>query len=76
MSSKIDPIPEPWERAIDSLVEASAHLCGCFRCARLFAAAYDALGTAQNRFEEFRPWGLVNLILPELRRCSGWPKEV
>jgi hypothetical protein len=76
MSVTIITIPEAWELAVDALVEATTHIRECFRCGRVFAVAHEAVDVGPNRFDEFRPWGLVNLILPELRRCSGWPKEI
>ena len=69
-------IPEACELALDALVEASRHLQDCFRCRRVFAAAHEAVDIGPTYFDEFRPWGLVTLILPELRRCNAWPKEI
>ncbi|MBV8135431.1 MAG: hypothetical protein JO121_07300 [Deltaproteobacteria bacterium] len=69
-------IPEAWDLAVHALVEATTHIRDCSRCGRMFAAAHDAVGGGATRFEEFRPWGLVNLILPELRQCNAWPKEI
>ena len=69
-------IPQAWELALDALLETTRHIQSCLRCRRVFAAAFEAVENGPNRFEEFRPWGLVNLILPELRRCRTWPKEI
>ena len=76
MSVTIITIAEAWEQAVDALVEASTHIRDCFRCRRVFAAALEAVDVGPLCFGEFRPWGLVNLILPELRRCKAWPKEI
>lgn len=76
MSVPTITIPESWELAVDALVEASTHIRDCFRCGRVFAAAHKAVDVGPTFFDEFRPWGLVNLILPELRRCDAWPKEI
>jgi len=76
MSATTIRIPDAWELALDALVEATTHLRDCFRCKRLFAAAHEAVGVGPTCFDEFRPWGLVNLILPELRRCNAWPLEI
>jgi hypothetical protein len=64
-------VPESWELAVDALVEATTHIRDCFRCRRVYEAALGPIF-----FDEFGPWGLVNLILPELRRCNAWPKEI
>jgi hypothetical protein len=76
MSVTTITIPEAWELAVAGLVEATMHIRDCFRCGRVFAAAHEAAGIGPTRFDEFRPWGLVNLILPELRRCNTSPKEI
>jgi hypothetical protein len=76
MSVTTITIAEAWELAVETLVEASTHIRDCFRCRRVFAAAHEAVDDGPTRFDEFRPWGLVNLILPELRRCNAWPKEI
>jgi hypothetical protein len=62
--------------ALDSLIEAVEHIRRCFRCARIFVIANNMVAASECRYEELRPWGLVNLLLPELRRCSGWPGAV
>lgn len=62
--------------ALDALIEAAAHLRNCARCARLFRAAHEVVAASQIQFPEFRPWGLTNLLLPELRRCRGWPQAI
>ena len=69
-------IPESWELAVEALVEATTHIRDCFRCRRVFAAAHEAVDVGPTCFDDFRPWGLVNLILPELRGCNAWPKEI
>ena len=76
MSVTTITIPKSWELAVDALVEATTHLRDCFRCRRIFAAAHEVVDVGPSCFDEFRPWGLVNLILPELRRCNAWPKEI
>jgi hypothetical protein len=76
MSVTTITIPESCELAVDALVEATTHIRDCFRCRRVFAAAHEAVEVGPTFFDEFRPWGLVNLILPELRRCDAWPKEI
>ena len=76
MSENTITIPEAWELAVHALIEATVHIRDCSRCGRVFAAAHDAVGVGAPRFDEFRPWGLVSLILPELRRCNAWPKEI
>jgi hypothetical protein len=76
MSATTITIPESCEVAVDALVEATTHIRDCFRCRRVFAAAHEAVEVGPTFFDEFRPWGLVNLILPDLRRCDAWPKEI
>jgi len=76
MSVTTITIPEAWELAVHAMIEATTHIRDCSRCGRVFAAAHDAVGVGPTRFDEFRPWGLVSLILPELRRCNAWPKEI
>jgi hypothetical protein len=67
---------EKIEMALDALVEAARHLRCCGRCKRFFEAAYTTVASAQVDFPQFRPWGLVNLLLPELRKCTEWPKAI
>jgi hypothetical protein len=76
MSVTTITIPESWGLSVDALVEATTHIRECLRCGRVFAAAHGAVDGGPSCLDEFRPWGLVNLILPELRRCNGWPKEI
>ena len=76
MSETTIRISEAWELALDALVEATIHLGECFRCRRVFAAAHEAVDVGPTCFDEFRPLVLVNLILPEFRRCNAWPKEI
>lgn len=67
---------ESCERSLDALAFAVEHVRRCQRCIRFFAAAHEVVESGGNQHEEFRPWGLMNLILPDLRRCHGWPREV
>ena len=64
------------EMVLDALAEAARHFRSCGRCRRFFEAAYGAVADSRMDFPEFRPWGLVNLVLPELRKCAQWPRLI
>jgi hypothetical protein len=67
---------ESADRALDALVDAADHIRDCARCRRIFRVAHDVVVAGENRHREFRPWGLTNRLLPELRRCGAWPKAI